>query len=103
MRIACSSTCSTTIGTNVALYPQWQEFLRTHQPPTLIVWGKGDIFFTNEGAYAYLRDVKNVELHLLDSGHFVLEDHAGEVARLIWQFYEARIASRQASGHSEAA
>ena len=61
---------------NVPLYPTWQKFLRDHRPPTLIVWGKGDIFFTQAGASAYLRDVPEAELHFLDGGHFVLEDHA---------------------------
>ncbi len=78
--------------TNVALYPQWQQFLRAQQPPTLIVWGKGDIFFTIAGATAYLRDLQDMELHLLDSGHFVLEDHAEAVAELIRRFYEGRVA-----------
>ena len=78
--------------TNVALYPGWQAFLRTQQPATLILWGKGDIFFTPEGATAYLRDLTNVDLHLLDSGHFVLEDQTEVVADLIRHFYDRRVA-----------
>lgn len=77
---------------NVALYPQWQAFLRDQQPATLILWGKGDIIFTPEGGTAYLRDLSNVDLHLLDSGHFVLEDQAEVAADLITRFYQQRVA-----------
>lgn len=77
---------------NVALYPQWQAFLRDQQPATLILWGKGDIIFTPEGGTAYLRDLTNVDLHLLDSGHFVLEDQAEVAADLITRFYQQRVA-----------
>jgi len=80
--------------TNVALYPQWQAFLRDQQPATLILWGKGDIIFTPEGGTAYLRDLTNVDLHLLDSGHFVLEDQAEVAADLIVRFYQQRVAGR---------
>jgi pimeloyl-ACP methyl ester carboxylesterase len=71
---------------NVALYPQFQRFLREHRPPTLIVWGHHDPFFTVEGARAYRRDNPNAELHLLDAGHFALETHAGEIAALMREF-----------------
>jgi len=76
---------------NVPLYPAWQGFLRQQQPPTLIVWGKGDIFFTPEGATAYLRDLPRAELHFLDGGHFVLEDHAAEVGALMTRFYGDKV------------
>jgi len=76
---------------NVPLYPVWQKFLRDHQPPTLIVWGKGDLFFTQAGATAYLRDLPKAELHFLEGGHFVLEDHSVEVAALITRFYEKNV------------
>ena len=61
---------------NVKLYPKWQQYLRDHQPPTLITWGKNDVFFPPAGAEAYLRDVPDAELHLLDTGHFALEEEA---------------------------
>ncbi|MEL7238348.1 MAG: alpha/beta hydrolase, partial [Planctomycetota bacterium] len=61
---------------NVEAYPAWQAYLREHQPPTLIVWGKNDAFFTPPGARAFLRDVPDAELHLLDTGHFALEEDA---------------------------
>jgi pimeloyl-ACP methyl ester carboxylesterase len=60
--------------------------LRTNQPPTLVVWGKNDPFFTEAGATAFLRDVPEASVHLLDTGHFALEDHCGEIAGLIREF-----------------
>ena len=71
---------------NVALYDEWHAYFRKHQPPTLIVWGKNDPFFTVEGAQAYRRDLPNAELHLIESGHFALEDHADEIAARIRGF-----------------
>ena len=76
---------------NVALYPQWHDYFKSHQPPTLIVWGQNDPFFTVEGARAYARDNPNVELHLLDTGHFVLEDQLGEATQLIRAFLATRL------------
>jgi pimeloyl-ACP methyl ester carboxylesterase len=68
---------------NLALYDGWHEFFRNKQPKTLIVWGKNDPFFTVEGARAYLRDIPNAELHLLDTGHFALEDSSEFIAQQI--------------------
>jgi pimeloyl-ACP methyl ester carboxylesterase len=73
---------------NVALYPAWQEWLRRHRPPTLITWGRGDPFFTEAGAHAYLRDLPDAELHLLDTGHFALEEKLPEIAPLIASFLD---------------
>jgi pimeloyl-ACP methyl ester carboxylesterase len=75
---------------NVALYPRFQEFLRTRRPPTLIVWGRHDPFFTEAGAGAYLRDLPDAELHLLETGHFALETHAAEIAALMRDFLARR-------------
>jgi pimeloyl-ACP methyl ester carboxylesterase len=72
--------------TNVPLYPKFQAFFREHQPPTLIVWGKNDFIFPPEGAAPYRRDLKNVETHLLETGHFALETHGGEIASRIESF-----------------
>ena len=72
--------------TNVPLYPGWQEYFRTYQPPTLIVWGKNDYIFPSEGAFPYKRDLKNIEFHLLDTGHFALEEEGGAIAELIRDF-----------------
>jgi pimeloyl-ACP methyl ester carboxylesterase len=68
---------------NLALYDGWHEFFRNKQPKTLILWGKNDPFFTVEGAQAYLRDIPSAELHLLDTGHFALEDHCDVIAKKI--------------------
>ena len=72
--------------TNVTLYPEWQEYFRTHQPPTLIVWGKNDYIFPAEGAYPYLRDLKNIDFHLLNTGHFALEEEGIAIAHHIDNF-----------------
>ncbi|MGA4544082.1 alpha/beta fold hydrolase [Uniformispora flossi] len=76
--------------TNVALYPDWQEWLRTHRPPALVVWGRNDLFFPEPGAHAYLRDLPDAELHVLDTGHFALEDKLPQIAPLIAAFLDAR-------------
>jgi pimeloyl-ACP methyl ester carboxylesterase len=68
---------------NLPLYDGWHEFFRSKQPKTLIVWGKNDPFFTVEGAEAYLRDIPKAELHLLDTGHFALEDSSAFIAQHI--------------------
>jgi pimeloyl-ACP methyl ester carboxylesterase len=73
--------------TNVALYPTWQSYLRERQPPTLIAWGANDQYFIADGARAFLADVPNAELHLLDTGHFALATHAAEIAELIAAFH----------------
>ncbi|NUU21826.1 MAG: alpha/beta hydrolase [Streptomycetaceae bacterium] len=75
---------------NLALYPAWQEWLRTHRPPTLIVWGRNDPFFPEPGAHAYLRDVPDAQVHIFDTGHFALEDKLPEIAPLIADFLDAR-------------
>jgi pimeloyl-ACP methyl ester carboxylesterase len=78
-------------GTNPPLYPQWQEYFRKYQPPTLIVWGKNDYIFPAEGAYPYQRDLKDVEFHLLDTGHFALEEEGDAIANYIGQFLTSRL------------
>jgi pimeloyl-ACP methyl ester carboxylesterase len=72
---------------NLTRYDGWHEFFRSKQPKTLIVWGKNDPFFTVEGAEAYLRDIPNAELHLLDTGHFALEDSSEFIAQQIVKFF----------------
>jgi pimeloyl-ACP methyl ester carboxylesterase len=73
-------------GTNPALYPEWQEYFREHQPPTLLVWGKGDYIFPEEGAHPYKRDLKNIDFHILDTGHFALEEDGDVIANHIQTF-----------------
>lgn len=73
-------------GSNPPLYPSWQEYFRKHQPPMLIVWGKNDKIFPPAGAEPYKRDLKTLELHLLDAGHFALETEGDTIANLMQQF-----------------
>ena len=79
-------------GTNVPLYPEFQRFFRERQPPTLIVWGKNDKIFPAEGAAPYLRDLPEAELHILDTGHFALEDRLDEMGPLIREFLDRQLA-----------
>ena len=81
-------------GTNPPLYPEWQAYFRQHQPPTLIVWGKNDYIFPGEGAEPYKRDLKNVDFHLLDTGHFALEEDGEVIAGLMRDFLDKNIVSR---------
>ena len=78
--------------TNVPLYPAVQAYFRKHHPPTLLVWGKNDKIFPADGAYPYKRDLPEVEFHLIDTGHFVLEDKADEVIPLIRNFLDRKVA-----------
>jgi len=80
--------------TNVPLYPEFQNFFRKNQPPTLIVWGRNDFIFPPEGAAPYSRDLKNVETHLLNTGHFALETHGEEIASRIETFLSNNKISR---------
>ena len=72
--------------TNVALYPKFQEFFRTHRPPTLAVWGKNDPFFLPAGAEAFRRDNPNAKVVFYDTGHFALETHGAEIGAEIRAF-----------------
>ena len=78
-------------GTNPPLYPEWQAYLRQHQPPTLIAWGKNDYIFSAEGAEPYKRDLDNVDFHLLDTGHFALEEDGEVIANLMRNFLEKNV------------
>jgi len=71
---------------NLLAYPQWQAFLAKRQLPTLIVWGKNDPAFIAAGAEAYLRDLPQAQLHLLDAGHFAVEEKPVEIAQYIVAF-----------------
>jgi pimeloyl-ACP methyl ester carboxylesterase len=79
-------------ASNVALYPKFQEYFRTKQPPLLAVWGRNDPFFLPPGAEAFKRDDPNAEVRFYDSGHFALETHASEIAGAIGTFLDVRIA-----------
>jgi len=80
-------------GSNPPLYPQWQAYFRKYQPPTLIVWGKNDPIFPAERAEPYKRDLKNLEFHLLDTGHFALEEDGDLIARYIGDFLAKHVRS----------
>jgi len=73
-------------ASNVALYPKFHDYFRTHRPPLLAVWGKNDLFFLPSGAEAFKRDNRNAEVRFLDTGHFALETHASEIAAAIRGF-----------------
>jgi len=101
--------------TNVASYPAWQNWLRRHQPPLLVIWGRYDPSFQTEEAEACRRDVPDAEVHVLDAGHFALDVKADEIAALTRDFLlrrtESKIASRakasecharERAGHSDA-
>ncbi len=77
-------------ASNVALYPKFQEYFRTHRPPLLAVWGKNDPFFLPSGADAYRRDIPDAEVLLFDTGHLALETHALELAAAIKEFLAAK-------------
>lgn len=78
-------------GSNPPLYPKWQEYFRNYQPPTLIVWGKNDPIFPEEGAHPYKRDLKNIEFHLFDTGHFALEEDCDLIASYIRNFLSKNV------------
>ncbi len=79
--------------TNVPLYSPWQEYFRTYQPPTLIVWGKNDPIFPAEGAHPYKRDLTDLDFHLLDTGHFALEEDGDRIANLIRSFLQRNVST----------
>jgi pimeloyl-ACP methyl ester carboxylesterase len=75
-------------GTNVAEYPKWQALFREYQTPTLLMWGKNDDIFPAGGAHPYKRDLENLEFHLLDTGHFALEEYGSEIAAEMIEFMD---------------
>lgn len=80
--------------TNLPLYPQWQAYFRERKPPTLVVWGQNDEIFVAPGAAPYKRDIPATEIHMLDTGHFALETHGPEIARLIRDFLGRSVPAR---------
>src|SRR5262249_12892170 len=75
--------------TNVALYPAFQNYFRTHKPRLLAAWGKNDPFFLPSGAQAFTRDIPDVIIRFFDTGHFALETHAKEIGAVIREFLAA--------------
>ena len=84
-------------STNPPLYPKWQEYFRTSQPPMLIAWGKNDFIFPPTGAEPYKRDIKDLEFHLLDTGHFALEDKSMEIGDLMLKFLDKHVGAQPAA------
>lgn len=80
--------------TNLTRYRAWQDYFRERQPPTLIVWGQNDVIFPPSGARAYLKDLPHAQLHLLDTGHFALEDHSGVIGNLMLDFLGREVNSQ---------
>jgi pimeloyl-ACP methyl ester carboxylesterase len=74
--------------TNVASYAKWQQWLRERQPPTLVVWGRFDPSFTVAGATAYGEDVAQAEIHVIDAGHFALDEATDDVAAIVHRFLD---------------
>jgi pimeloyl-ACP methyl ester carboxylesterase len=79
---------------NVTLYPKWQQFLAAHQPKTLILWGRDDLFFTRAGGEAYLQQLPQAEIHRLSAGHFAVEDCLDYIAAQMHRFYAEEVAPR---------
>ena len=82
-------------GSNPPRYPKWQAYFREFQPPTLVVWGKNDHIFPAEGAHPYTRDLKTIEFHLLDTGHFALEEDGEVIASHIRRFLTTHVVAGQ--------
>ncbi|MEV8320635.1 alpha/beta fold hydrolase [Streptomyces sp. NPDC059900] len=78
-------------GSNIGLYPAFQEYFRTSRVPLLAAWGAHDEIFVRDGALAFLRDLPEAEVHLLPAGHFALETHAAQIAGLIDDFLARRL------------
>jgi pimeloyl-ACP methyl ester carboxylesterase len=76
---------------NLELYPAIQEYLRTRQPPMMVLWGNGDPFFLQAGAEAYRRDVKDVKMCIYNAGHFLLETHGREIGMEVRQFFDENV------------
>lgn len=81
-------------GTNPGHYPEWQAYFRQYQQPMLIVWGKNDKIFPPDGAKPYLGDLPKAELHLLDTGHFALEEESAAVGTLMRDFLRRNLKGR---------
>jgi len=77
--------------TNLPLYPKWQEAFRKYKPALLAVWGKNDEIFVAPGAEAYLRDLPDAEIHMLNTGHFAIETHGQEIASFITDFLKRKV------------
>ena len=82
-------------GSNPPKYPDWQAYFREYQPPTLVVWGQNDYIFPAEGAHPYKRDLKTIEFHLLNTGHFALEEDGDVIAQHMRRFLTKHVIQPQ--------
>ncbi|MBW8243633.1 alpha/beta hydrolase [Muricauda oceani] len=76
---------------NVKQYPKWQQYLREHQPPMLIVWGKNDAYFPESGAAAFKKDLKEIDYNIYDTGHFALEEEGEAIINKMRTFLGAKV------------
>jgi pimeloyl-ACP methyl ester carboxylesterase len=88
---------------NLTLYPRWHDYMRANQPPALLPWGQNDRFFPREGARAYLQELPNAVLHLLDTGHFATATHSDQIAELVAAFLDKHVARDASRGTAAAA
>ncbi|HEV8592065.1 MAG TPA: alpha/beta fold hydrolase, partial [Pyrinomonadaceae bacterium] len=79
---------------NIKAYPAWHEYLKKNQPPTLVVWGKNDPFFSLKNIDGFRRDLNDPEIHILDGGHFVLEEQPDAIASYIRQAFSKPVARK---------
>jgi pimeloyl-ACP methyl ester carboxylesterase len=77
--------------TNVALYPKWQKQFRKSSPPSIILWGKNDQIFPESGAHPYKKDIKDLETHILNTGHFALEEKGDFMSKKILDFLARKV------------
>ena len=89
-------------GSNPPRYPAWQAYLREHQPPTIIAWGRHDEIFPASGALPYLRDLPNAELHLLDTGHFALDEDGDLIAALVRRWLKREVVGQDTATQASA-
>jgi len=85
------------------VFDDWQEYFRKHQPPTLITWGKNDGIFTVEGAELFKRDIPSAEIHLLDTGHFALEEEVDRIGSLMHEFLDRTMDPKRGSSQAQSA
>ncbi|WP_433903459.1 alpha/beta fold hydrolase [Sphingobacterium puteale] len=84
-------TAKIRLWSNVPLYPSWQQYFGDYQPEMLIVYGKDDYIFPGSGAEAFKKDVKNLEFHLFDAGHFALKSLGEGISAIIEDFLDRKI------------
>ena len=71
---------------NMEMFPAFQHYFRTRQPPALVIWGKYDVFFSVDESHCYKRDLPNAQIHIISGSHMVLETNFDEVLKLIEDF-----------------